>query len=65
LRRERAARGTHATSYDVVRRARVTLYGSGARIMGVALNNVDVRKGGYGYGDGPRSEEGSEHHEGT
>ena len=43
----------------------MTLYGSGARIMGVALNNVDVRKGGYGYGDGPRSEEGSEHHEGT
>jgi len=67
----------YETSYDAVRRARSLLYDAGARILGVALNDVDLRKGGYGYGDyyrygygygygdGPRSEEGSEHHEGT
>lgn len=67
----------YETSYEVVRRARSLLYDAGARILGVALNDVDLRKGGYGYGDyyrygygygygdGPRSEEGSEHHEGT
>ena len=38
----------HSTPYDVVRRARASLYGTGARILGVALNNVDIRKGGYG-----------------
>jgi len=40
----------YETSYDVVRRARSLLYDAGARILGVALNDVDVRKGGYGYG---------------
>jgi capsular exopolysaccharide synthesis family protein len=67
----------YETPYDAVRRARSLLYDAGARILGVALNDVDLRKGGYGYGDyyryeygyghgdGPRSEEGSEHHEGT
>jgi capsular exopolysaccharide synthesis family protein len=45
----------HSTPYDVVRRARASLYGAGARILGVALNNVDIHKGGYGsdrYGYG-------------
>jgi capsular exopolysaccharide synthesis family protein len=41
----------YETSYEVVRRARSLLYDAGARILGVALNDVDVRKGGYGYGD--------------
>ena len=40
----------HSTPYDVVRRARSLLYGAGARILGVALNDVDLRKDGYGYG---------------
>jgi polysaccharide biosynthesis transport protein len=48
----------HSTPYDVVRRARTLLYGSGARILGVALNDVDIERGfgyeqyqyGYGYG---------------
>ncbi len=39
----------HATPYDVVRRARGTLYGSGARILGVALNDVDFGTNGRGY----------------
>jgi len=39
----------YETSYDVVRRARALLYGAGARILGVALNNVDFRRDGYGY----------------
>lgn len=38
----------HSTPYDVVRRARTTLYGSGARILGVALNAVDLEHAGYG-----------------
>jgi len=38
------------TPYDVVRRARSLLYGAGARILGVALNDVDFRRDGYGYG---------------
>ena len=43
----------YGTPYDVVRRARELLYHTGARILGVALNSVDVHKqGGYGYGDG-------------
>jgi len=45
----------HSTPYDVVRRARASLYGAGVRILGVALNNVDTHKGGYGsdqYGYG-------------
>lgn len=50
----------HSTPYDVVRRARTLLYGSGARILGVALNDLDVERNGfggqqyqYGYGYGP------------
>ncbi|MGD0920890.1 MAG: polysaccharide biosynthesis tyrosine autokinase [Terriglobia bacterium] len=39
----------YETSYDVVRRARALLYGAGARLLGVALNNVDFRRDGYGY----------------
>jgi capsular exopolysaccharide synthesis family protein len=39
----------YETSYDVVRRARALLYGAGARVLGVALNNVDFRRDGYGY----------------
>jgi polysaccharide biosynthesis transport protein len=37
-----------STPYDVVRRARTLLYGSGARILGVALNDVDVAGASYG-----------------
>jgi succinoglycan biosynthesis transport protein ExoP len=40
----------YETSYDVVRRARSLLYDAGARILGVALNDVDFRREGYGYG---------------
>jgi len=40
----------HSTPYDAVRRARTLLYGAGARILGVALNDVDFRRSGYGYG---------------
>jgi capsular exopolysaccharide synthesis family protein len=40
----------YATPHDVVRRARSLLYGAGARLLGITLNRVDVRKGGYGYG---------------
>ena len=40
----------YETPYDAVRRARSLLYDAGARILGVALNDVDVRKSGYGYG---------------
>jgi polysaccharide biosynthesis transport protein len=39
----------HSTPYDVVRRARSLLYQANARILGVALNDVDLRKDGYGY----------------
>lgn len=39
----------HSTPYDVVRRARSLLYGAGARLLGVALNDVDLRRDGYGY----------------
>jgi capsular exopolysaccharide synthesis family protein len=42
----------YSTPFDIVRRARALLQGSGARILGVALNSVDPRKGGYGYGYG-------------
>jgi len=38
----------HETPYEAVRRARSLLYGAGARILGVALNNVNVHRGGYG-----------------
>ena len=37
----------YETPYEVVRRARSLLYGAGARILGVALNDVNVRKEGY------------------
>jgi capsular exopolysaccharide synthesis family protein len=50
------------TPCDAVRRARSLLYSAGARILGVALNDVDLRRvgfdyyyyryGGYGYGRG-------------
>ena len=40
----------YATPYHVVRRARALLYGAGARILGVALNDVDMRKSEYGFG---------------
>ena len=34
----------------MVRRARLTLYGSGAGILGTALNDVNVSDEGPGYG---------------
>ena len=39
----------YETPYNVVRRARSLLYGAGARILGVALNDVDLRRDGYAY----------------
>lgn len=39
----------HSTPYDAVRRARTLLMTSGARVLGVALNNLDLRKEGYAY----------------
>ncbi len=39
----------HATPFDAARRARSLLYGAGARILGVALNDLDLRKDGYAY----------------
>jgi Mrp family chromosome partitioning ATPase len=47
-----------ATPYDVVRQARNLLYSAGARVLGVALNDVDLRRENYavlsyyGYGNG-------------
>jgi len=43
----------YETPYEVVRRARALLYGAGARILGVALNDVNIHKESYGgkYGD--------------
>jgi len=40
----------YSTPYQIVRRARSLLYGAGARILGVTLNAVDMRKGEYGFG---------------
>jgi polysaccharide biosynthesis transport protein len=40
------------TPYEIVRRARSLLYGAGARILGVALNDVNMRRQGYGYKHG-------------
>ena len=37
------------TPYDLVCRARSLLYSAGARILGVALNDVDLRREGYGH----------------
>ncbi|MGH9327378.1 MAG: GumC family protein [Terriglobia bacterium] len=42
----------HSTPYDVVRRARSLLYGASARVLGVALNDVDLHRDGYGYMSG-------------
>jgi polysaccharide biosynthesis transport protein len=42
----------YETPYEVVRRARALLYGAGARILGVALNDVNVHRPGYGYKHG-------------
>jgi succinoglycan biosynthesis transport protein ExoP len=39
----------HSTPYDAVCHARSLLHGAGARILGVALNDVDLRKDGYSY----------------
>ncbi|TAM78887.1 MAG: polysaccharide biosynthesis tyrosine autokinase [Acidobacteria bacterium] len=36
------------TPYDIVRRARALLYGAGARILGVALNEVQIHRSNYG-----------------
>jgi capsular exopolysaccharide synthesis family protein len=36
------------TPYDIVRRARALLYSADARILGVALNGVDIRQDAYG-----------------
>jgi succinoglycan biosynthesis transport protein ExoP len=67
----------YETPYDVVRRARSLLYGAGARILGVALNDVDLRRDGYaysyyyrygygyGYESGTRAGEETKHHEET
>lgn len=38
----------YETPYEIVRRARSLLYGAGARILGVALNHVNLHKEGYG-----------------
>jgi len=37
------------TPHDMVLRARSLLYGARARILGVALNDVDIRRDGYSY----------------
>ncbi len=54
----------YETPYDVVRRARTLLYSAGVRILGVALNDVDLRRDGsdynnyrYGYGYGYGSDQ--------
>ncbi len=39
----------YKTPYDIVRRARALLYAAGARILGVTLNAVDIRRDGYAY----------------
>jgi succinoglycan biosynthesis transport protein ExoP len=36
------------TPFEIVRRARSLLYGAGARILGVALNDVHIHKSSYG-----------------
>jgi succinoglycan biosynthesis transport protein ExoP len=42
---------SHSTPYELVRNALSLLYAAGARILGVALNDVDMRREGYGgYG---------------
>ncbi len=42
----------HSTPFDVVRRARSLLYSANARILGIALNDVDLGHYGYGYQGG-------------
>lgn len=39
----------HSTPYDIARRARATLCSVGARVLGVALNNLDMPRDGYSY----------------
>jgi polysaccharide biosynthesis transport protein len=39
----------NSTPFEVVRRARTLLCGANARILGVALNDVNLQKDGYGY----------------
>jgi succinoglycan biosynthesis transport protein ExoP len=62
------------TPYDVVRHARSQLYSVGARVLGVALNDVDFQRNGYGphsyyhygYGYGAdSSDQESQHDEAT
>ena len=62
------------TPYDLVCRARSLLYSAGARILGVALNDVDLRREGYGHngsygysytGYGAPGSEGSSRHGNT
>ncbi|HET7216034.1 MAG TPA: polysaccharide biosynthesis tyrosine autokinase [Terriglobia bacterium] len=61
----------YETPYEVVRRARALLYGAGARILGVALNDVNIHKESYGgkygyyqqYGYGYGSDYQAEHPE--
>jgi len=63
----------HATPRNIVRHARELLHTAGARILGVALNGVDVHRDGYGsryyyqygygYGYDPHSSGDSEHQE--
>jgi capsular exopolysaccharide synthesis family protein len=40
----------YSTPYEAARGARTLLYGASARILGVALNDVDFGRDGYGYG---------------
>jgi capsular exopolysaccharide synthesis family protein len=60
----------HSTPFTGVRRAKALLYGSGARILGIALNDVDFRKEsygsgeyryGYGYGYGSEGDDEADH----
>ncbi len=39
----------YSTPYDVVRRSSWLLRSAGARILGVALNDLDIRRDGYAY----------------
>lgn len=67
----------HSTPYDAVRQARELLSAAGGRILGVALNDVDLRRDGYsysyyyryghgyGYGYGRESNEGPGKEEGS
>lgn len=39
----------YATPFDAARRAKAFLYGAGARVLGVALNDINVSRDGYAY----------------